>query len=80
MSSKLNNGTTLWEEEFLPKYQEIFNNTKDTWIDHEYINIYTDCAKKVEIAKLNYKKQHNKLFYYFFYIKVKICNTKCDDT
>ncbi len=68
MSSSKN--ITLWEQEFLPQYKDIFDNTKDSWISHEDINIYTDYQNKYEKEKLNYKQQHNSFLYFFYLIIV----------
>ena len=56
----------FWEENFLKKYNQIFEESSNSWIQDEYLTLYSDAEQKYLKTESNYKKNHNKVLYGFF--------------
>lgn len=64
--TKQQNSNTIWAIDLYPKYETIYNETNNKWVEHLLVNIYTDAHKNYENTKNDYKKNHKHFFYYFF--------------
>lgn len=56
----------FWEENFLRKYNQIFEESSNSWIQDEYLTLYSNAEQKYLKTESNYKKNHNKVLYGFF--------------